>query len=248
VNVKQIEDATTALREVGEMRWGGKLRKLAELSETSAKGKKVAQDYFFEFWCFIKAISAFKAIESTNAWKRAGPELDYAVWPLKPGDPENFSHYEFEYRDDVYCVHPGVSATPHSYVGDYAPDISIRQSALPESRGAVVAMWDAKYRATITSRLARSEVLTFLTERELLIADDPEDQALVDELAKNAQEAFQLSGLLTNGDFSTEDGAFLKTKKIQEVKSFGTSNQQEKRNRDPSMEAPKSTATATNSA
>jgi len=228
MNVNQIESDAKTLADASKMSWGRNMRKLSELIMDSDKGKKVATDYFFEFWCFIKAAVQLRSVVDNSTWVLCGPRTNRSVWPLKPGDPDHFSHYQFKHASFEYRLHPGVNATPHRFTGTYAPDISVRRTNGSGSSGRVVAMWDAKYRKNDKSPLTRPEVLTFISERELLVKRDATDNAFISSMKKSANEAFHVCGLLTNGRFSSEDKAYLREKSVQEVMSFGTVDQDEK--------------------
>lgn len=208
------------LKELGaqsrSMRWSRDLRSLT----TIVRDTKTPKDFFFEFWCYLSAVKTVdQEIAKVTLVVPAGQT--YAVWPLKPGAPINFSYFSFTVNKTALGIFPGVEFGYKNIASTSAPDISIRSALTTTAQPRIYAVWDAKYRDDPGKRISRNEVYAFSTARRLIsISRSKPVRQTFSNIA--GMPCFRSCGLITNGRFSAEHGDTLQVLGLFETEKFGT--------------------------
>jgi hypothetical protein len=180
--------------------------------------------YVYELLCYFSIVLAAAQKFETEivAVKRFGKLGAY--WPRSHGHKASFSYIRLNSRQaqPLFELCPGIEILD---LNDKArsPDVNLLRaggSATPAAKD-LHAIWDAKYTYDLNKRLSDKDVADFAyTYEELGAPKAPSSWA---QAVTNAE--FKHSGLLTNGDFSTERDAALSKRGICETKNFPHSPQ-----------------------
>ena len=121
--------------------WGTKLQTLKALDAEAH-----AADYLFEFWAYLR-IAGMLVDAVGGTWQVLAPAGQaVAVWPMAPGNPENFSCIEGQIHGVDVHIRPGVTAQVKGHGMAIAPDISLRLKCTGAPADAeVVRIWDASF-------------------------------------------------------------------------------------------------------
>ena len=182
-----------------------------------------ADDYVFEMLCYFKSAQiAKKAYRLSIAGKTEKDSKGrlLAIWPKKPGYKANFSYFNLsdETTGNVaFQLCPGIRiADIHGK--DRAPDVNLLSGSAPISPTHVdlKACWDAKYCSDPTKRMPDTMVSDFIhTFRQL------GSPAMSKDWKQAAEKSvFSMSGLITNGDASTEPDQTLAKNGISETSGY----------------------------
>jgi hypothetical protein len=180
--------------------------------------------YVYELLCYFSiALAAAQKFETEIvAVKRFG-KLG-AHWPRSHGHKSSFSYIRLNSRQakPLFELCPGIEVLDLNEK-PRSPDVNLLRaggSATPGSKD-LHAIWDAKYVYDPSKRLSDKDVGDFVYTYEELGA--PKAPPSWTQLITNVE--FKYSGLLTNGDFSTERDAALSKRGICETKNFPHSPQ-----------------------
>lgn len=181
-------------------------------------------DYVYELLCYFQvALAAQKifSIEVAGAIKKPGKSSE-ARWPKKPGMKKNFSYFNLldcKTNTVQFQLCPGINIEDlHGKLR--APDINLLRAgaSIDPTHIELLACWDAKHTSNPTSRLPDTAVSDFVYTFQQLGAPTP-PMAWTGSMS-NA--AYLRSGLLTNGNMSTEPDSALNAHSVSETYFFPT--------------------------
>lgn len=180
-------------------------------------------DYVYELLCYFKiAVSASIAyccsIEGKVDTSVKGKAR--ALWPQKPALKKNFSYISLSTQSgggEVFQLCPGIMIDDH-HGKARAPDVNLLKAGAPDRPGFQVlyACWDAKHTNQDGTRLPDIAVSDFVFTYQQLGSPSPPlnwTKAVKDVVCKK-------SGILTNGNESTEPLAVLQSYGIAETSQF----------------------------
>jgi hypothetical protein len=179
--------------------------------------------YVFELLVFFHAALAAKRkfdVSLAGNVKPGSPPL--AIWPRKPGLKKNFSYLQICETHEgvtrlVFQLCPGIKiADRHGKAR--SPDVNLLLASATDDPkyDDMCACWEAKFVANAQNRLSDSDVGDFVhTFQQLANPTPPEtwERAI-------GEAAFRISGILTNGQTSTELDAALAENGITETSTF----------------------------
>ena len=200
-----------------------------EGSITRMRGAEL--QYLFEFACYLHLLRQFKQNYSLGLVKRTKAGSKIACWPKAPSDKAQWSYFTLKPRSGTgkswqLCAGTGIEDI---HGQERHPDISLQTAEASDTpcHHEVTAIWDAKFRKKPTSRMSSGDVASFIMfMRQLEIAKKPVPAPLA--FAKKGSAASGLkmasaSGLITNGEYSTEPTPMLVAEAVQETASYWTS-------------------------
>jgi hypothetical protein len=177
--------------------------------------------YVYELFCYFSAaLAAAEAFEvEIVAVKHPHTGKPAALWPRSPGNKPNFSHVRVngEQAEPLFDLCPGIRIADR-HGKPRAADINLLCAASPDAPTwrDLYAIWDAKYVYKGDKRLSDKDVADFAHTFEKLGAPSlPTSWTRA-----MAGAAFRYSGLLTNGDFSSEPDQALAEDGIYETCNF----------------------------
>ncbi|MBY0264963.1 MAG: hypothetical protein K2W84_01035 [Burkholderiales bacterium] len=218
--LRGIKAYADALARAG--RWGGQ----------SARPVNLKNDYYvYELLCFFKIASEVKSkfiVELSGNYEKkiggvrgGGGSIEmHALWPMGPANKSNFSFFCLTEKSDqnfIYQLCPGTNVEDmHGKLR--APDISLQKGDAPMNPtfNDVIACWDAKHSIHVGNTLPDTAVSDFAYT--VAQFGKPVPPAKWTSLVKLP--ALRCSGLLTNGEWSTEPDAALAAAGIAETKNF----------------------------
>lgn len=186
--------------------------------------------YIFEFICYLHLLKQFKANYSLSLVKRARAGSMIACWPKAPSNKAQWSYFNLKPRSGKgqswqLCAGTGIEDI-HGH--ERHPDISLQKMTAHDTPcySDVAAIWDAKFRTKPASRMSSGDVASFiLFMRQLRISSTPLPTPLAHarkaSVTPNTGIAAN-SGLITNGDHSTEPATMLTAEGIQETANYWT--------------------------
>jgi hypothetical protein len=175
-------------------------------------------DYVYELLCYFKAATAATAgfrLEIAGAVDKAKSGKVAARWPRKPGLKANFSYIRLlNGQQEEFQLCPGIRVTD-IHGKDRAPDISLQVAGAPAkpTHSHLVGVWDAKHTANEGSRVPDVAVADFAYTFQQLGNPVPPSTWLSAVKPKE----WRCSGVLTNGNESTELTAALAASGISET-------------------------------
>jgi hypothetical protein len=187
-----------------------KLRTAAVWNGTRLAVDAARDDFLYELCCYFRAALeaapsfTLKVAGATGTTKRGKPA---AKWPKKPGKKQNFSYLSLlDGSRERFQLCPGIKITD-VHGKNRAPDVILLDRGAPSAPtfAHVLAIWDAKYTSSPASRLPDTEVSDFIFTFQQL---GTPKMSLEWSQAMNTAE-WRSSGLLTNGEPSTEPSAVL---------------------------------------
>ncbi len=176
--------------------------------------------YVYELLCYLALCKQVTGHYRIRLVPRDDPKTHKrtAKWPRSPGLKEKHSYFTLHDQTGQcqFELCPGIKVMD-KYGIHRAADINLlRGSASPQPTFRdVYGIWDAKYRIKATARIDGPEFADFVYTYEVM--DKPELPAA---WAGAVGLPFRLSGLLTNGEFSTEPDNALIARGIQETAGF----------------------------
>jgi hypothetical protein len=182
-----------------------------------------SSDYLYENLCLLSAAAAVKGAFTLSLDGKVVVDVKgrtIALWPKKPGHKTNFSYFVLSASHahvESFQLCPGIRVTD-IHGKDRAPDVNLLEGDAPDvpSHFHLKACWDAKYSTNETRRLPDNEVSDFIhTFRQLGAPVAPGSWK-----AAVTVPAFAVSGLVTNGAWSTEPDATLAASGLTETAEF----------------------------
>jgi len=208
--IRRVRKATKALRRASS--WNGSWQKVDAESD----------DFVYEHLCYLKATlmaePSFRLKVVTRPHRTTGKPT--ALWPRKPGKKSTFSYFLLSSRvnnANVFQLCPGIRIGDKD--GKYrAPDINLLKGNCSDSpsHSDLLGIWDAKYLSKKGASLPDTQVSDFVFTFEQLGSPNPPSAWC----AAVGAPVFQGSGLITNGEFSTERNATLAQRQVRETKTY----------------------------
>ena len=207
---------TATLKEVAT-----RLKTAAVWNGTGLAVDAKADDYVYELLCYFQAATAAMngfRLEIAGAVGKSKSGKTAAKWPKKPGLKANFSYIRLlNGQQERFQLCPGIRVTD-IHGKERAPDISLQLAGAPAepTHSHLVAVWDAKYTATSGLRVPDVAMADFAyTFRQLGSPVPPPNW-----LSVVTHKEWRCSGVLTNGQQSTEPTAALMASGIAETCRF----------------------------
>lgn len=200
-----------------------KLKKAAVWNGTDLAVDATKDDYIFELLCYfgaaLHAQSDF-SIEVTGNIETVSPKSCKAKWPKKPGNKENFSYLSLKDKvggNERYQLCPGINIEDMHGKGR-APDINLLNKDVGDhpKHTDLLACWDAKYTSREDTRLPDTAVSDFIYTFKQL--GSPTQKTPWSK--STGDKVFAQSGLITNGQESTEPVKALLCHGISETNNF----------------------------
>lgn len=200
-----------------------KLKIAAVWNGTGLAVDAARDDYLYEIYCYFRAAlvaaTTFQ-LEVSGAIGKTRRGKAVARWPKKPGKKRNFSYLSLHDKNgkgERFQLCPGVRVND-MHGKDRAPDIILLAAGAPESPTYihVRAIWDAKYTSTPGVRLPDTQVADFIFTYQQL--GKPSTPPAWSKAMTNVE--WQQSGLLTNGEASTEPTAVLGAHGVAETSRY----------------------------
>jgi hypothetical protein len=207
-----------------------RLKKLSASLKTAAtwNGSGLAvdaieDDYIYELMCYFHmAVCASGAYGCSIKGKVDAPskKKKKARWPKKPALKENYSYISLSLPNvgtEAFQLCPGIFVEDKNGKAR-APDINLLKPAAPDkpSYQDLLACWDAKHTSREGTRLPDTAVSDFAFTYQQLGSPTPPASWV----SSIADVICHKSGLLTNGDESTEPLAVLQAYGIAETNFF----------------------------
>jgi hypothetical protein len=206
--IRQLRDVAKHVKNAAE--WKG--------SGFAVDGAK--DHYVYELLCYLTLCKEVAQHFKLKLVARYDPKTKKptANWPKSPGRKEKHSY--FRLQDQANHCHfelcPGIKVADQ-YDQDRAADINLLRpsDSLHPTHTDVCGIWDAKYRVEATRRIEGPELFDFVLTYEVLKRPTPPEA-----WSNVVSSPFQRSGLLTNGQFSTEPLALLVERGVQETATY----------------------------
>jgi hypothetical protein len=204
-------------------RVAAELRTAAVWNGTGLAVDATKDDYLYELCCYFRlalvAAPSFR-LRIAGAIGTAKGGKPAAKWPKKPGQKQNFSYLSLadkSGRVEQFQLCPGIKVTD-VHGKDRAPDLILLNGGAPAqpTHVHVLAFWDAKYTSALHLRLPDTAVSDFIFTYQQL--GTPILSAAWSQKVRGAE--WQRSGLLTNGQASTEPTATLIAYNVSETHGF----------------------------
>lgn len=198
------------------------LKKAAKWNGSLVGVDAKTDDYVFELLCLYD-IALAKGLLKATIVARADPDKPtskIARWPKKPGEMKNFSYFKLEdpkLNNLVFRLCPGINVTD-KHGKNRAQDINLLKAGTSElpKHTELLGCWDAKYVSDPLKRMSDVAVADFIyTFRSL---GSPTTSDLWKSTVTIAR--YKKSGLITNGENSTEPDSALVDEGIFETKKF----------------------------
>jgi hypothetical protein len=216
--VSDSKELVRRLRKVAE-----NLRKAAVWNGSGLAVDATKDDYLYELLCYFQlaVLSASKfnvRIAGAVGTSKAG--VSFAKWPKKSGYKTNFSYLSIEQaagKAEIFQLCPGIRIRD-IHGKNRAPDIILLSAGAPgrPTFQHVLACWDAKYTSRPESRLPDTAVSDFIFTFIQLGKPIPPPTWV----GALGTPFCQKSGLLTNGDESTEFSSTLSAHGVSETHHY----------------------------